>query len=188
LFLSTFSNDFPQEKPVTIVQGSDALLNPTYPSNFRDQMFKEISSRGVNVLFNEVLDNVPTDGRTLEGIKTRSGKFIDADLVIPTRGGRPNTAFLADSGVPLSVSGHIRTEPTLQVKGFPDIFAAGDVLDWAEQKQCAKYPAHAEVVAANVLERLKDHQPSVHYKGSHEIALIVNGRVRTHVFCWHLPK
>lgn len=69
-----------QNKNITIVQGSDHLLNDTYPLKFRTYAEKNITKRGVKVVLNEYIDDIPTVGFT--SIKTRSGKTIKADAVV----------------------------------------------------------------------------------------------------------
>lgn len=45
----------------------------------------------------------------------------------------------------------------------------------------AKYTAHADVIAANVLDYLNSKAPSKQYKGSRELIVVTNGRVRLHL-------
>jgi apoptosis-inducing factor 2 len=79
----------------------------------------------------------------------------------------------------LTPSGHVKIEPTLQVKGYPRIFAAGDIIDFDEQKQAAKAMyGHMPVVKANILALTGGSAPSKVYKGSTELLVIVTGRVR----------
>jgi apoptosis-inducing factor 2 len=123
---------------VTIVQGSDGLLNAAYPASYRQRLEDLAKSRGISVLTGEYVDDIPAGNVTSTGVKTRSGTHIDGDLVVSTRGGRPNTGFLEGSGLSLTSSGRVRIESTLQAKGFPNIFAAGDIMDFDEQKQVMK--------------------------------------------------
>lgn len=70
-------------------------------------------------------------------------------------------------------------KPTLQLKSFPDIFAAGDVVDIKEEKQLVKAMAHAEIVAANVIVYLTGASLSSmkKYKGSRELIVVTLGKV-----------
>jgi apoptosis-inducing factor 2 len=120
------------------VQGPDALLNSAYPLSYRERVKRAAIAREIEVLTNEYVDVIPEGGFAADGVNTRSGKHIDADLVISTRGIRPATEFLAGSGVPLTTTGYVKAKNTLQVEGFASIFVAGDALDFDEQKQSAK--------------------------------------------------
>ena len=165
---------------MTLVQGSGALLNDTYSAKLRSRIHAQIASRSVEIIFNDYIETFPEAGAA-PGVRTRNGVDIPADLVVPTRGGRPNTAFLAPL-VALTPAGHIPVAPTLEVKGHPGVFAAGDAIDWAEQKQLGKYGAHTTVIVRNVLDRLAGAQPSKQYGGSREMIVITNGKVRSSAF------
>ena len=84
----------------------------------------------------------------------------------------------------LSASKHVRVLPTLQLPDHPNIFASGDIIDWEEQRQAAKIPAHAGVVVKNVLSLLNGRPASAQYKGSYEMTIVTLGPVRTSILSW----
>ncbi|SRR6266404_3009363 len=67
---------FPQKK-VTIVHSDSQLLNATYPNGYRKLVEKDITSRGVNVVFNDYVDNMDTIPA-----RTRSQKEVEGDLIV----------------------------------------------------------------------------------------------------------
>jgi NADH dehydrogenase FAD-containing subunit len=68
----------------------------------------------------------------------------------------------------------------MQVVNHPRVFAAGDVVEWNEQKQIPKGQAHAAVIKENVLILLglSTKKPAT-YKGSAEMIILTNGKVRS---------
>ena len=105
--------------------------------------------------------------------------MINNNLQVLTTGPRPNTSFISTLGPDvLTDRGTVRVNPTLQLVSHPDIYAAGDVIDWAEQKQAAKAGAHAAVIIANILSVVAGKTPVAQYKGSLEFIVITNGKVR----------
>jgi len=109
-------------------------------------------------------------------VTTRNGETLTADLVVKAFGSRPNTAFIATlSPDLLTENGFVKIRPTLQLPSYSNIFAAGDVIDYKEQKQAAKAGAHAAVVVANIIALLKGGQLKP-YKGSPELIAITNGK------------
>ncbi|KAH7916433.1 hypothetical protein BJ138DRAFT_1139739 [Hygrophoropsis aurantiaca] len=168
--------DIYPNKKVTIVQGNKQLLNPTYSATFRNGVADRLRARGVELVFEEYIDEIPAEGTV--GLTTRSGKqFGKADLVISTRGPSPNTAFIHSLGSDtLTGRGYVNVKPTLQLINHPDIFAAGDIIEWAEQKQAAKINGHAGVVVANVVSYLAGGSALKEYKGGFEVMIVTNGK------------
>ncbi|EFI27389.1 hypothetical protein CC1G_14860 [Coprinopsis cinerea okayama7 len=168
--------DFFPTKKVTIVQGESKLLNDTYPDKWRDAILARVKRGGVDVILDDLLDQTePSSDGT---VTTRKGQSIKADLIVPTWGGRPNTSFIKEflGTDSLTPTGHVKVKPTLQLPDHPRIFAAGDIIDWKEQKQAAKAPAHGAVVASNILTLLNGTGELVPYKGSTEIIVVTFGR------------
>ncbi|KAJ7293142.1 FAD/NAD(P)-binding domain-containing protein [Mycena rebaudengoi] len=163
------------EKEVTIVHGDNELLNPTYKASFRKALEKGLRARGVKIILNDFIDEFPAAGPAV--VKTRNGHHIDADLVLATRGPRPNTAFvvqsLGDSAV--DEKNQIRVKRTLQLEQHPNIFAIGDANNIVEQKQVMKALAHSAIVASNIVAYI-DNKPLKEYKGSSEMIIITNGK------------
>ncbi|KAJ3534618.1 hypothetical protein NMY22_g6850 [Coprinellus aureogranulatus] len=175
-YAGEFRDDWPT-KNITVVHSRKLLLNDVYPDHWRQQVNDSLLKRGVNLVLGERVDDVePKDGK----LTTRSGKVIPADLVIPTRGPRPNTAFIASSLGPdvLTTSGHIKVKPTMQLPDYPHIFAAGDAIEWEEQKSARKAWSHAQVVWANLVTLLSNPNATAlkTYRGSSEALPLTNGR------------
>ncbi|KAJ3522703.1 hypothetical protein NMY22_g11775 [Coprinellus aureogranulatus] len=171
-----FKDEWP-DKNITVVHSKDLLLNETYPDYWRRQIIASLQKRGINVVLSDRLEDLePKDGK----VTTRSGKTIPADLVIPTRGPRPNTEFISSTlgSETVTSNGHVKVKPTLQLVDHPNIFAAGDIIDWDEQRSARKAVGHAGTVIQNVLTLLAN--PSAKslsvYKGKPENLTLTNGR------------
>ncbi|EIW87029.1 FAD/NAD(P)-binding domain-containing protein [Coniophora puteana RWD-64-598 SS2] len=165
------------DKKVTIIQRGEKLFRDIYSDKFRNGMESRLTARGVNVILNDSIDELPAEGAA--GITTRGGRQLpDADLVLFARGPRPNTDFIASLGGDiLNNQGYVKVKPTLQLSGHDNVFAAGDIIEWKEQKQAAKTGSHAAIVAANVLSLLGGSTSALKsYKGSPELILVTNGR------------
>ncbi|KAF8154819.1 hypothetical protein B0H34DRAFT_660708 [Crassisporium funariophilum] len=162
------------DKNVTIVHGQSAPMNAVYPLRWREDISRRLHKRGVNLIVDDYVDTFePKDGQ----ITTRKGKSITADLVVATRGTRPNTKFIESLGSDvLTPAGLVKVSPTLQVPNHPNIFAGGDVIDWDEQKQAGKAATHAGVIAQNILLLLDKTKPLTIYKGSYELIVVTIGK------------
>ncbi|KAG6840624.1 hypothetical protein C0991_005476 [Blastosporella zonata] len=170
------------EKKVTIVHGDKLLLNPSYPDKVRKAIAASVTVRGIDLVLDEYI-NEP-DTKVVQGISTSTGRQLKAaDLVIQARGPRPNTAFVSEAlgTAALSSLGLIKVRPTLQLPQYDNIFAAGDVIDWKEQKQSAKAAVHGAIVAANI-QALLNNKSLKPYKGSMEMIVITNGKASPTLF------
>ena len=183
--------DFYPNKKVTIVHAGKKLLNDTYPDKYRDKVEKDLRARKVELILGDFVEDLAQTGP----VKTRNGKEIDADLIvssldlcvrycillsliyqIPSVGGRPATGFIASLGADtLNERGQVHVKPTLQLQGHANIFAAGDAIEWEEQKMMAKYPKHADVVVTNVVSYLKNGTTPRQYAGQSELIVLTNG-------------
>ncbi|THV02169.1 FAD/NAD-P-binding domain-containing protein [Dendrothele bispora CBS 962.96] len=168
-------------KPVTIIQRDTKLLNTTYPERFRNRMQAQIVSRGVKLVLGDSLDiegEIPSSAPA-EGFKTKSGERLKADLVFRATGPVPNTSYLATSSLSsvLTPKGTVKVQPTLQLPGYSNIFAAGDIVEWDEQKSAAKAGlGHAPIVLKNLQEYLNGGNKMKEYKGSMEMIIVTNGK------------
>ena len=79
-FLSEYAGEikdaFPQKK-VTIVHSDSMLLNAAYPNKYRKRIEKDITSRGVDIVFNDYVDEFESATP-----KTRSGRQVEGDFVV----------------------------------------------------------------------------------------------------------
>jgi apoptosis-inducing factor 2 len=57
------------------------------------------------------------------------------------------------------------------------VFAAGDIIEWEEQKQFGKTGGQAAVVAGNIINYLANKPLKKQYTGSRELIILTNGKV-----------
>lgn len=98
---------------------------------------------------------------------------------VRTSGPRPNTEFLASSfGADiLNEDKFVCVSHQLQVTNHPSLFAAGDIVEWGEEKQVGKTFGQADVVARNIISYLAKKPLKKQYNGSPEMILLTNGKV-----------
>ncbi|KAJ6492999.1 hypothetical protein C8R45DRAFT_988573 [Mycena sanguinolenta] len=164
------------EKEVTIAHGQRLLFNETYPDRFRKSAADHLTRRGVKILLDEIVEDLPSQAGPAT-VLTQSGLKLSADLVLKTTGPtHPNTAFIRslDADI-LTSAGFVNVQPTLQLHKYPNIFAAGDIIEWKEQKQAIKAGAHAKIVTQNVLNYING-RPLKNYTSGFEAILVTNGK------------
>ncbi|KAK7014742.1 hypothetical protein VNI00_019294 [Paramarasmius palmivorus] len=164
-------------KEVTIIQRDRLLMNSTYPDKFRVALQKQVEDRGIKVILDDSIGDVPP-GVSTGTITTNKGKRLNPDLIVRTWGSSPDTEFIKGSlgSDTLSSRGHVKVKPTLQLRDYSNIFAAGDIIDWDEQKQAGKVNGHVPVIVKNIKSLISGKPAAVEYKGSTEMILVTNGK------------
>ncbi|CAE6451270.1 unnamed protein product [Rhizoctonia solani] len=168
---------FMPDKKITIIHGAPMIINATYPPKFRKSVYNALVKLGVDIILG---DKISPEAIPQEGVvTTESGKRIQADLVINATGGRPNTTCLHSlDPSALTTRGTVQVTPELRVKltsGAQNVWAIGDIIEWAEQKMYLKAATgHAPLVAKNVLAAINGSKPA-QYKGKPELIMVTLG-------------
>src|SRR5687768_14882847 len=83
---------------------------------------KQLSTRNMEIRLNTRLESVSDDGV----VRLSDGEEFPSETLVWTAGTKPNP-MLAETDLPVDGRGRVECEATLQVKGLPDAFAAGDL-------------------------------------------------------------
>jgi len=105
-------------RPEVVLVSEGALLED-YGRRMQRLAQGELAARHIPVRTGARVSAVRADGIDL------AGASLAADLVVWATGAAP-LPFPCGPGLPLDDDGFVRVEPTLQVEGAPDLFAAGD--------------------------------------------------------------
>jgi NADH:quinone reductase (non-electrogenic) len=142
----------PEEFRIVLLEGRDAVLAP-FAAPLRERARRDLAAFGVEVRLRTSVAAVETDGVMLDGHER-----LAARTVIWAAGIRAGDVA-GRIGLPTGRAGRIRVAPTLEVIGFPGVFAAGDVaiVEGAEQlPQVAQVAMQGGAHAAdNLLRQLR---------------------------------
>ncbi|KAL2197554.1 hypothetical protein P885DRAFT_35358 [Corynascus similis CBS 632.67] len=141
------------KKQVTLVCDQDLPLSPSVRRAVRETVKKELERLKVKVITNaRVATTTKSSALTLTPTKAAASPAppttLEADLLIPTYGITPNTAFLPASM--LDERGYARQTTRLRAPGHENVFVVGDVGN-LEEPQAVHADAQA-VHAAGLLE------------------------------------
>lgn len=137
-------------KELTLVHQGATLIERNHPLSGRIAT-RFLQKRGARIIFNERVEDAHA-----HTFVTSQGRHLEADIAFLCTGIIPNYAFLKRYlGSALTLQNTIRVNPTLQVAGFPHIFAAGDINDIQIEKTAQNAEHQARVVVSNIraLER-----------------------------------
>jgi len=137
------------EKKVTIVQSGEKLLARS-PQKVIDYITDRLN-RKVEIIYNEAVER--KEGKIFI---TRTGKKLTADLSFLCTGIKPNFQCLKALGKILSEKNYVCVNGYLQVNGFSNIFAAGDITNIKEEKMAQTAEKQAEVVVKNIYNLEKE--------------------------------
>jgi NADPH-dependent 2,4-dienoyl-CoA reductase/sulfur reductase-like enzyme/rhodanese-related sulfurtransferase len=112
-------------KKVTLVELQNQVL-PPLDSAMTRLMEDELRRHGVELILGDAIEGFAS-GDTLT-CRLKSGRTLEADLVVLSIGVRPDTALARDAGLSLGSRGHIRVNAFMQTDD-PDIYAAGDAIE-----------------------------------------------------------
>lgn len=107
------------EVSIKLIEATDRVL-PMMPEKLRNYTMKVLKKKGVEVMLNTAVADCSEDGLTL-----KDGTFIPSKTIIWSAGVRANQ-LVSTIGTECDKAGRIIVEKTLQVPGYPEIFAIGD--------------------------------------------------------------
>ena len=104
---------------VRLIEAAPNVL-PALPERLQDATERALKALGVEIHTGEEVEKV-----TAEGVLTRSGAFLPADLTVWTAGVK-GPPWLVDLGLEVNRLGQLKVDQTLKVLGEGEIFALGD--------------------------------------------------------------
>lgn len=107
---------------VTMIDFADQILPGIFDSEMAEYAKRQLTASGSKILLGTALSKVE---KTAEGFSvTTTNGHLNTDLVVLCIGVRPNTGFLADTGLEL-FKGTIVVNEKMETN-LPDVYAAGD--------------------------------------------------------------
>ena len=164
----------PQAFRLLVLEAGEHVL-PPYPPPLRERARRDLEAFGVEVGSGTRVERVTADHVEIAG-----GERIATATVIWAAGIRA-APVAAGLGLPTGRSGRLAVGPTLQVPGFPDVFAAGDValVEGIERlPQVAQVAIQqGELAAENVL-RARRGEPPLAFRYADKGSMATIGRSR----------
>lgn len=112
---------------VTVVEMAKQAMN-VVDFEMASMVHREVAMHGVDLQLEDGVSEFTPAANGGVVAKLSSGKTVEADLVLLSIGVKPNTAFLANSGIELGKRGHIITDASLRTNQ-EGIYAAGDAIE-----------------------------------------------------------
>lgn len=118
------------EKDLTLIS-SDGSLFPGFPDKLGRSLATKLKGMGVNLILGARVTDLKSTTEPYAGTATLdTGQSIEADLIIPAIGSKPETAlFDTLPGVTRAADGRVKVDAYLRPSEFPNVYAAGDAID-----------------------------------------------------------
>ncbi|MCM2414047.1 FAD-dependent oxidoreductase [Streptomyces sp. RKAG290] len=156
------------EKHVIITDPAEELV-PGFLPELREDLRRQLDALGVELRLGTTLAEEPPagPGRTKSFTVATDGEEISADIWFRCYGVHVNGDYLADGRVTVRTPrGQVRVTEALNVEGHDHIYALGDITDLPEAKMAGYAMKHAQVVAENILARIRGERPTAAYRPS----------------------
>ncbi len=141
---------------ITLFEAGSKIL-PIVSEKERRSIKKRLTKLGIIIMENSPIEEVGPNF-----LKLKNGQKLEGDLIIWTAGIKPNSFLDSVAGLPLTTSGKIPVEESLEVKGIENIFAVGDNTEFIDKKNQKSIPAlayvaidQAKIAATNIVNQVK---------------------------------
>ena len=156
------------ELAITIVDRNDKILHDDeYIQELRDELTAQLEAAGVRFVLGAPLGYMPpVDVGVFHDftVETTAGEAIRAQMWFRAYGNKQESDFLnSELMAARRWDGRISVDPTMQVKGFPNVFAVGDVNDVPETKRAYTAMAQARVAAKNIAKLIEGQEATHEY-------------------------
>jgi NADH dehydrogenase FAD-containing subunit len=130
-------------KSVTIIDPLSDILSggsapAGYDSGFRAELRRQLRQHGVSLLLETSLPSLPPTAPGLAEpftVTTLDGRQLEADIWFRCFGVTPRTGYLSEAIAPARLpDGHLAVTPELQLPGYDQVFAIGDLTATPEAK------------------------------------------------------
>lgn len=111
-------------KHVTVVHRSPQLLSTFMDRQGSEMVARILNRQDIDFILCDTIEGYETEKERLSGITLKSGKKLEAQLVVWAAGVSPNTDFLKESGI--AIENGVCVDDYMQTN-IEGIFAAGDV-------------------------------------------------------------
>jgi NADH dehydrogenase FAD-containing subunit len=154
------------DKPIVIVDRSADVL-PGYLQELRDDLHRQLRILGIDLRLNTSIVEMPSTPDGTFGnfsVTTTAGDEINADIWFQSFGSQVNTDYLADGALTnLSSTNTVPVTAELNVVGYENVYALGDIADLTAPKMATWAQTQAGVVVENIRAQLEGRAQDARY-------------------------
>ncbi|GAA5899565.1 hypothetical protein JCM5296_006946 [Sporobolomyces johnsonii] len=187
-----------EKKTITLVHSRERFITEEgFKPRLGESLKSQLEALGVKVVMGKRVDAQGLSTGAVEGgareFTLDDGEAVTADFIFLAFGNTPNTSLLsAFDPSTLNGSRLVQVRPSLQLTGYDNLFAIGDITDIPESKLAAFAQHHGPVVAKNIVTLIesgdKDQAGLKSYEAGGTMAVISVGSAggAGQVFGWYI--
>jgi 3-phenylpropionate/trans-cinnamate dioxygenase ferredoxin reductase subunit len=118
-------------KSCTILMMEEDPFDRHFGTTVAQHVRSVLEAHGVTVRGGVDVEGFSGSGEAVERVQLVGGEVIPADLVVVGVGAQADVLLARKSGLPIGDLGGVECDARLEVKGFPGIYAAGDMCEYA---------------------------------------------------------
>ena len=113
---------------VTLLEKSPEPMAKTVDPEMGALVRKAVGEMGIEVVTGAEVSGIGTSGGRVREVVTPGGA-LPADIVVMGLGVRANSSLAGEAGLPVGVTGGVRTDRRMRVAGVEGVWAAGDCVE-----------------------------------------------------------
>lgn len=161
------SSSFPNLKITIVEKNTEILAGDQYLPEFRENLLEQLQSRNVEILLGTELKFLPGVDVGVHHpftVNTTNDEKITADIWFRCFGdSRKSDYIVGDLLEAKRPDGSLKVNEHLQVSGFENVFAVGDITNVPETKRSQAAIEHARVVSQNIKDLAAGRAASASY-------------------------
>lgn len=118
-------------KSCTILMMEEEPFDRHFGTTAAKQIRSVLEAHGITIRGGVDVEAFTGSGEAVEGVQLAGGEVVPADLVVVGVGAQADVMLARKSGLPIGDLGGVECDARLEVKGFPGIYAAGDMCEYA---------------------------------------------------------
>ncbi len=111
---------------VNLIERNDKILSSNISDELLKPFYNEIEKRKINLIMNDEVQEILSDGDIINAVKTKKGLNLKTDILLTSIGVKPNVSLFIDTDLSID-NGFIVVDEYFKTN-IKDVYAIGDII------------------------------------------------------------